>query len=90
MLRRRPDEQLGPRAGRGGRYLMRHKLLALGDDYYIENALGQRSTLSMAKPYAQRYEDMAEQRNTLGGLTVSWRKRLNPEQAHSRSPGGWC
>ncbi len=45
MLRRRPDEQLGPRAGRGGRYLMRHKLLALGDDYYIENALGQRSTL---------------------------------------------
>lgn len=39
---RRPDEQMGPGAGRGGRYLMRHKLLALGDDYYIENALGQR------------------------------------------------
>jgi uncharacterized protein YxjI len=25
-----------------GRYLMRQKLLALGDDYYIENAMGQR------------------------------------------------
>ena len=52
MLRRRSDEHLGPGAGRGGRYLMRHKLLALGDDYYIENALGQRSTLSMAKSSA--------------------------------------
>ena len=40
MLRRR-DEPLRPGAG-SGRYLMRQKLLALGDDYYIENAMGQR------------------------------------------------
>jgi uncharacterized protein YxjI len=31
---------MGP--GAGGRYRMRQKLLAFGDDYYIENALGQR------------------------------------------------
>jgi uncharacterized protein YxjI len=30
-----------PGAG-GGRYLMRQKLLAFGNDYYIENAMGQR------------------------------------------------
>src|SRR5260370_24366850 len=30
-----------PGAG-GGRYLMRQRLLAFGNDYYIENAMGQR------------------------------------------------
>lgn len=42
MLRRRPGEPMGPGTGGGGRYRMRQKLLAFGDDYYIENALGQR------------------------------------------------
>ncbi len=40
MLRRR-GEPMRPGAG-GGRYLMRQKLLAFGNDYYIENAMGQR------------------------------------------------
>src|SRR5437868_9433730 len=33
---------MGPGAGGGGRYRMRQKLLAFGDDYWIENGLGQR------------------------------------------------
>lgn len=40
MLRRR-GEPMRPGAS-GGRYLMRQKLLAFGNDYYIENAMGQR------------------------------------------------
>ncbi len=37
---------LGPMGNRGGegshRYRMRQKLVSIGDDYWIENALGQR------------------------------------------------
>lgn len=36
------EEQMVPHGGGGGRYRMRQKLVAFGDDYWIENALGQR------------------------------------------------
>jgi uncharacterized protein YxjI len=52
MLRRRhgggeePEQPGAPgpmgRGGGGGRYRMRQKLVSFGDDYWIENALGQR------------------------------------------------
>jgi uncharacterized protein YxjI len=40
VFRRRGEEPAGPEGG--GRYRMRQKLVAFGDDYWIENAQGQR------------------------------------------------
>ena len=42
MYRRKQDEPTESQGVGGGRYQMRQKLLAFGDDYYIENAMGQR------------------------------------------------
>lgn len=43
MLRRRQRGPTGPESrGEVNRYRMRQKLASIGDDYYIENALGQR------------------------------------------------
>jgi len=38
----RSTEPMMAQGGGGGRYRMRQKLIAFGDDYWIENALGQR------------------------------------------------
>jgi uncharacterized protein YxjI len=40
VFRRRVEEPAGPKGG--GRYRMRQKLVSFGDDYWIENAEGQR------------------------------------------------
>ena len=39
---RRDDRQLGRPGGGGNRYQMRQKMVSIGDDYWIENELGQR------------------------------------------------
>ncbi len=76
MLRRRPDEQMGPGAGRGGRYLMRQKLLALGDDYYIENALGQRVYFVDGKAF--RLREHLTFKDLYGNELVSIQERVLP------------
>ena len=42
MLRRREGGGLMPRGSTGERYQMKQRLLAIGDDFYIENEHGQR------------------------------------------------
>jgi uncharacterized protein YxjI len=39
---RREDRQLGTRRGGGNRYQMRQKMVAIGDDFWIENDQGQK------------------------------------------------
>ncbi len=39
---RREDRQLGRPGGGGNRYQMRQKIVAIGDDFWIENELGQK------------------------------------------------
>jgi uncharacterized protein YxjI len=46
FLRRRPDEPVGER------FLMREKLLAIGDDFWIENDRGERASKVNGKAIA--------------------------------------
>ena len=80
MFRRRRDreepvQQGGPRpmglqGGGGGRYHMRQKLVSFGDDYWIENAQGQRVYFVDGKAFRLRehldFKDM--QGNVLASL----------------------
>lgn len=63
MFRIRPGEPMEPKEVGGGRYHMRQRLLAFGDDYYIENALGQRVYFVDGKAFRLRehlaFKDMS-------------------------------
>lgn len=60
MFQRRTGEPVEP--GGGGRYRMRQKLVACGDDYWIENAQGQRVYFVDGKAFRLRehlaFQDM--------------------------------
>src|SRR5258708_32409665 len=62
-----------PGAG-GGRYLMRQRLLAFGNDYYIENAMGQRVYFVDGKAFRLRehlaFKDMHG--NELAAIQERW------------------
>src|SRR6266487_3017494 len=45
---------MGPQGGGGGRYRMRQKLVSFGDDYWIENAQGQRVYFVNGKAFRLR------------------------------------
>ena len=63
MVRRRQGGEQGRRGGEGShRYRMRQKLVSFGDDYWIENALGQRVFFVDGKAFLLRehlgFQDM--------------------------------
>jgi uncharacterized protein YxjI len=76
MFGRRSGEPAEPGDGGGGRYRMRQKLLALGDDYYIENAQEQRVYFVDGKAFRLRehlaFKDMH------GNELVSLQERVLP------------
>ncbi len=77
MFRRRVEEPAGPAGPEGGgRYRMRQKLVSFGDDYWIENAEGQRVYFVDGKAFRLR-EHLAF-KDTRGNELASIQERVMP------------
>lgn len=74
MFQRRVEEPAGPEGG--GRYRMRQKLVSFGDDYWIENAEGQRVYFVDGKAFRLR-EHLAF-KDTRGNELASIQERIMP------------
>jgi uncharacterized protein YxjI len=72
--RRRRDPDGGEQAGQGSRYLLREKLLSIGDDFWIENDQGQRIFRVDAK--VLRVRDTVLIKDAGGNELIKLQKRL--------------
>ena len=79
---RRQERQVFDRGGTAARYQMRQKILSIGDDYWIENAEGQRVYRVDGK--ALRLRHTLDLEDADGAQAVSG---PDPRHAHPRHDG---
>jgi uncharacterized protein YxjI len=72
--RRRQGPEAGDSADQGSRYLLREKLLSIGDDFWIENDRGERIFRVDAK--VLRVRDTVVIKDTSGNELIKLQKRL--------------